>query len=80
MAFFLGGGIFFTLLGIIWLIFHKRPSFYQVLKRDRHDKLSYSKKYGEKTAIKISLSFGLFWLVAGLVLLILALATYLGWI
>ena len=77
MIFFLGGGIVFTLLGIIWLIYHKSPSFYQIIKRDKHDKLTYSQKYGKENAIKISFIFGLVWLIAGLVLLFLAIINYL---
>lgn len=76
MIFLLGGGIIFTILGFIWLKYHKKPFFYQILKRDKHDKSAYYQKYGEETAIKISFIFGLVWLIAGLVLLLLALLSY----
>lgn len=79
MAFFLGGGLFLVLVGTLWLKFHKSPSLYQILKRDRHDKSAYFQKYGEETAIKWSFIFGLMWLIAGIILLILALAAYLNW-
>ena len=79
VVFFWGGGIFLTLLGILWLAFHKSPFLYQALKRDKHDRSTYYQKYGEDSAIKVSLILGIVLLIAGLVLLFLGVANYLQW-
>jgi len=73
IIFLWGGGILFTLFGIIWLIFHRKPFLYQNLRISKGvgTKTWYDLE-GKKVAILWSFIFGLIWLIAGLVLLFIA--------
>jgi len=73
IIFLFGGGIVFTLFGLIWLFLYKKKFLYKNVNfaGDIGFRRSWYQLGGEKVAIFWSFIFGLIFLIAGIVLLII---------